>query len=47
MFCDECGTVLSPPKDADSLGVCVNCQKRELAASEEQLLVKKASEVRA
>ncbi|MHA1977995.1 MAG: hypothetical protein ACW98F_04665 [Candidatus Hodarchaeales archaeon] len=47
MFCDDCGTVLSPPKDTDSLGVCVNCKKRELAASEEQLLVENASEVRA
>ena len=47
MFCDDCGTVLSPPKDADSLGVCVNCKKRELAVSEEQLLVENASEVRA
>ena len=47
MFCDECGTVLSPPKDAESPGVCVNCKKRELAASEKQIVVNNASEVRA
>ena len=47
MFCSDCGTVLSPPREADGPGVCVNCTKRELAVSEEQLLVENASEVRA